>query len=1039
MYSVDIANCRWSLIVISLAVAPTVPTAAASEFELNDQTFTLPNGFDIQQVAGPPLVDRPVNADFDELGRLYVTDSSGSNEHVDVQREKRPHRIVRLVDTNGDGSFDTSTVYADKLMFPEGALWHDGSLYVAAPPEIWKFTDGDDDGVAEHREVWFDGQTLTHCANDLHGPYLGPDGWFYWCKGAFAEQTYQRPGKPPLKTKAAHIFRRHPAGGPIEAVMTGGMDNPVEIAFTRSGERIFTTTFLVHPHGGRRDGLIHAIYGGVYGKDHGAINGHPRTGDLMPVLAHLGVAAPCGLTRLESAGLGAGFRDSLLATSFNLHKVTRHALNPTGSSFDCRTTDFLLSDNLDFHPTDVLEDADGSVIVVDTGGWFRLCCPTSQLEKPDVLGAIYRIRRTDAPSIGDPRGLDIDWNGLTASNLVRLLADARPAARARARRTAVKLAEAAIESLNDVTQSATNVEQRLQAVWALTAIDHPQARAAVRTALEDDAEQVRLAALHSISLHRDTAVIDRLHEQLQAASSHQRRVAAEALGRIGNARSIAPLMSAVGDSNDRHLQHALIYALIEIGDDAELRQYIASPNHFARRAALIALDQMLGGSRLSADDIAPLLTSSNKELHDTGWWIAEQHPEWGDVAVDALRQKLADTPADSEQLSQLQERLQKFSGTQDVQTLMAETLMRSESAAAVHQCIIAAMADSGRRPLPPNWEFALRRQIEQGRELVPQALSALASFPADPLQPETLDLLSRIASTGNQFDAASRLQAISLLPPQQRIRSPQAFELVCDSLTVEHPVNQRALAVEIITTTPLSEDNREQIASVLPSVGPMELPQLFDLLTRDSDPELGAMVVESLSKAPAATVLGEEKLAQALTHFGPAVAARAAPLLRRIEQENRDKVQQINDILALMPEADMRRGLRVFQSSEAACIACHRRAYLGGDIGPDLTGIGQARSERDLLESILYPSLTFVRNYEPAAVLTTDGQIYNGVVRQETADEITLQLDATKTTTIAKDEIEETRFSEVSIMPAGLDKQLTKQQLADLVKYLKEG
>ena len=48
--------------------------------------------------------------------------------------------------------------------------------------------------------------------------------------------------------------------------MTGGMDNPVEVAFTPGGERIFTTTFFQHPQAGRRDGLIHAVYGGVYGK-----------------------------------------------------------------------------------------------------------------------------------------------------------------------------------------------------------------------------------------------------------------------------------------------------------------------------------------------------------------------------------------------------------------------------------------------------------------------------------------------------------------------------------------------------------------------------------------------------------------------------------------------------------------------------------------------------------------------------------------------------------------------------------------------------
>ena len=105
-------------------------------------------------------------------------------------------------------------------------MWFDGSLYVAAPPSIWKLTDTDDDGVADRREEWFQGKTLTGCANDLHGPYLGPDGWIYWTKGAFAEQTYERPGKAPLVTRASHIFRRRPGHTAIEPVMTGGMDNP---------------------------------------------------------------------------------------------------------------------------------------------------------------------------------------------------------------------------------------------------------------------------------------------------------------------------------------------------------------------------------------------------------------------------------------------------------------------------------------------------------------------------------------------------------------------------------------------------------------------------------------------------------------------------------------------------------------------------------------------------------------------------------------------------------------------------------------------
>ena len=211
-------------------------------------------------------------------------------------------------------------------------------------------------------------------------------------------------------TKAAHIFRRRPGDSVVEPVMNGGMDNPVDVAFTPAGERILTATFLEHPQLGRRDALIHAIYGGLYGKPHAVIDGHKRTGELMPELTHFGPAAPSGLTRYASRVFGDGYRDNFFATLFNLQKVTRHVLEPSGATFKSRDSDFLVSNSRDFHPTDVLEDADGSLLVIDTGAWYKLCCPTSQLAKPDVLGAIYRVRRKGAPAVKDPRGLSLAWN-----------------------------------------------------------------------------------------------------------------------------------------------------------------------------------------------------------------------------------------------------------------------------------------------------------------------------------------------------------------------------------------------------------------------------------------------------------------------------------------------------------------------------------------------------------------------------------------------------------------------------------------------------
>src|SRR4029078_11710553 len=85
--------------------------------------LTVSAGFVIERVAGPPLVNRPIVADFDDEGRLYVADSAGSNDKTDKQVIDRPHRIVRLEDTDGDGRFDKSVVFADKMMLPEGTMW----------------------------------------------------------------------------------------------------------------------------------------------------------------------------------------------------------------------------------------------------------------------------------------------------------------------------------------------------------------------------------------------------------------------------------------------------------------------------------------------------------------------------------------------------------------------------------------------------------------------------------------------------------------------------------------------------------------------------------------------------------------------------------------------------------------------------------------------------------------------------------------------------------------------------------------------------
>jgi putative membrane-bound dehydrogenase-like protein len=1015
------------------AVAPR-PGNGTHTVKLNGQTFTLPAGFTVELAAGPPLVERPIVADFDDAGRLYVGAALGSNEPVEVQLRKKPYRIVRFEDSTGSGRFDRAGVFADKIMFPEGARWIHGSLYVAAPPSIWKLTDTRGAGVADKRIEWFKGKTLTRCANDLHGPYLGPDGWVYWCKGAFAEQTYPRPGRRPLVTKAAHIFRARPDGSGVEPVMTGGMDNPVAVAFTPGGERILTTTFLQRPGGGLRDGLIHAIYGGVYGQTNNVLDGHPWTAPtLMPVLTHMGAAAPAGVLRYESDAFGREYKDNLFAALFNLHKVTRHVLEPDGATFKTRDIDFLVSDSFDFHPTDVVEDADGSLLVIDTGGWYKLCCPTSQLPKPDVLGGIYRVRRTDAPRTADPRGRKLTWAKASAAELARRLDDARSAVRRRAVETLAARGAGAVPALAEVVSTSRSAEARRNAVWTATRIDHADARAAVRRALGDGDELVRQAALHSVSVWRDHVALPALLQMLRGKSAHNRRAAAEALGRLGDRAAVPATLEAVGQPADRALEHSLTFALIEIADRTATEVGLASKEPRTRRAALVALDQMEGGG-VKAENVVAELASPEPALKQAAAWVVGHHPEWGASLAGYFRKRLAakEPRAAREELAA---QLARFTAAPAVRKLLAERLAAAAAGLDERRTALRAMALSPPRPTPDDWVDALVQVLAAGK-LVPESVAAARAMVLTPKR--SAKLIAELLRVGeSKLDDEVRLAALAAVPGGLAVVNPLLFDFLCERIDREEPVVVRALAAEVLARARLRRDQLEVLTGSLKVVGPMEVERLLDAFGRSTDPVVGAKLVAALKAAPVKSSLRTETLKPRLAKFGPKVAKEAEALYAALDVDAAKQKARLEELMAFVKGGDARRGQGVFNSAKAACYSCHAIGYRGGKVGPDLTNIGKIRSERDLLEAIVFPSASFVRSYEPVLVRTTRGKVHNGIVRKNTPEEVVLVLNATEEVRIARKDIEEMVPSKVSIMPAGVDQLLTPRELADLVAFLK--
>jgi putative heme-binding domain-containing protein len=1016
--------------ILSLALCGPL---TAAPFQIGAHNFTLPAGFEIELVAGTNLVQRPIEADFDNEGHLYVTDSSGSNEKVQKQLEDKPHRILRLEDTDGDGKFDKSIVFADKMMFPEGCMWYEGSLYVAAPPSIWKLTDTNGDGVADVRVEWFKGQTLTGCANDLHGPYAGPDGWIYWCKGAFAKQTYTLPNGKEFTTRASHIFRARPDGSGVEPVMTGGMDNPVGIAFLPSGEPILSGTFFQNPEGGKRDGLIHAVYGGVFGKVNDVLEGHTRTGDLLPMTTHLGPAAPCGIIYYGSSPhFESRWQGSLVVCNFNLHKVTRHVLIQTSvtnnSTFQTADTDLLVSDNPDFHPTDVLEDADGTLLVVDTGGWYKLCCPTSQLYKPDVLGGIYRIRRKGVPALNDPRGLKIVWPDKTPEELAKYLIDQRSVVRQRAVQELAHRGDAAVPVL---AKRAGDVLSSAFAVYALTQSDSSRAREAVRDALKNPQDWTSEAAAHALSLWRDTGAFPQLVAQLRSTNSSA-RIAAEALGRIGDKRAVPELLAKAGEPIHRVFEHAIIYALIEIGDAAGTAVGLKSENPSTRRAALIALDQMPGGN-LQPEQVVPLLASSNAVLKQTASWIVEHHADWGPSLAKYFDQQLS--AARESQRTELEQQLEKFARSSAIQELLVKMLSSANGQTRV--AALRALAKSGVKEIPAQWNAPLLACLQQkDPALLAASVATMRTLPAPKTNIDSLrDGLIALAERSD-VPVTVRVAAAAAVPGGIRQLSEPLYDRLVNTV-LDGSVTERANAAEALSHARLSNARLIELAGHLKRVGPMELPRLLPAFARNTNELVGSRLVDSLQASKAWQSLRAENVRPVLTNFPATVQSRAETLLASLNTDAAQQKKHVDELLESCKGGDVRRGQALFNSPKAACSACHAIGYLGGKVGPDLTRIGTVRNERDLLEAIVYPSASFVRSYEPLIVATKSGDEFNGVLKKDASDEIVLAIGPTTEQRIARNDIADMRPGTVSVMPSGLADQLTKEELADLLAFLK--
>jgi putative heme-binding domain-containing protein len=167
----------------------------------------------------------------------------------------------------------------------------------------------------------------------------------------------------------------------------------------------------------------------------------------------------------------------------------------------------------------------------------------------------------------------------------------------------------------------------------------------------------------------------------------------------------------------------------------------------------------------------------------------------------------------------------------------------------------------------------------------------------------------------------------------------------------------------------------------------------------------------------------------------PGSAEVHARFRRRSATERHERLSQ----LALATRGNVDRGRETFLNVEkSSCIKCHRFGDQGGQIGPDLTGVGRRFSKIHLVESILEPSRAIAPAFRNVSVRLKDGQEWTGVRVAESESVLTLGDAQGQTHTLKKDQIEEQRTLELSVMPEGLETGLTDTEFVDLVAFLAE-
>lgn len=1102
------------LIVLACATAcaqdnyqPNI-AAASKDAELALKGFVLPEGVKGSLVAAEPMVANPVSFTITNDGRLIVCETfrqevgvEDNRSHMnwlendlqlesveeraamfrrymgdDVQKWAKEHdRLRMLQDTNGDGTYNRDTVFADGFNdvvegTGAGVLEHNGRIYYTCIPNLWSFADADRDGVSDDAKLLHHGYgvRVAFRGHDMHGLVVGPDGRIYFSIGDRGYNVITKEGTRLKRVDTGAVFRCDADGSHLE-VFAYGLRNPQELAFDDHGN-LFTGDN--NSDSGDQARWVYVVQDGDTGwrmyyqylDDRGPWNReriwYPYRSDeetsavqpavTLPPIANLG-DGPSGLTFYPGVGLpdryqGHFFMADFRGTAGN-SGIRSFTNTPRGATFELADSHqfiwSILATDVDFAP-------DASMVVSDwVNGW-----------NGEGKGRLYRFaNEVDSAKAADSARLL--GGGIAKSNvsdLVRLLTHADRRVRQQSQFELVR--RNALDELMTIVRTAGHDVARLHGLWGcwqagLSSVEHANAvNGLIREMLSDSSSgfstelqtQAIKVMTDLVSRHSFAAVDGELRTSLASLCKELTNrddlrlagFAANAVGSLGAADDAKSLLTLLDRNNniDPVVRHQASMGLVKLAERHpglldDLADYAGTPG---RLGVLLAM------RREGNSAIAQFLNDGDSSL------VAEAARAINDEPIEAAQDSLANllgTPGLDDNTLRRSMNARYRRGFADDASAVARIAAGAGYSTTV-RAVAAELLATWNKPqnldtVTGRWRPLHSREVQGLEQAVSPHLPGMLAGSAE-LRQKAVDIATELGIKDmvpalqaimhdTNLDGALRtaaFRALSKLSPdvpavlQSGLRDPsESVRLAAvEIVTVREPQNAVPRLKELLDTGSLKA--RQTALRLLGPIRTQEsqaaLLHSFDQL-KSQQFSAGAV----LDLITAAEVRGSAELKAAVAEF------------RRRQQESGTLLGLWNECLE---GGDVERGKTLFFGrSAAACRRCHKIAASGGEVGPDLSKIGKEKDRNYLLEAIVDPSAKIAKGFETVIIVTMEGRIHSGILKSEDDSVVQLMTPTGALISVAKDDIDE-RANGQSGMPQDIAKNLTRAEIRDLVEYM---